>query len=391
MGTNLKRVGVLATAATISAAPAFAVDEVINTEGPAIEVRTIADGLEHPWAIEFLPDGGALITERPGRLRHMSADGSLSEPIGGVPEVDARRQGGLLDVALDPAFAENRLVYLSYAEPGEGGRNSTAVARGRLSTDNSTLENVEVVFSQQPKVASTAHYGSRIAFDGSGAMFVTLGERFAEQFRVQAQDLGSHIGKIVRIRPDGSVPEDNPFVGREGALPEIWSLGHRNIQAAAINPESGKLWEIEHGPKGGDELNIAEAGENYGWPVVSYGVNYDGSPVGSGEADAPEFEEPVETWTPVIAPSGMIFYGGDAFPEWRGHLFVGGLASQALVRLELDGEQVVHEERLLQSLGSRIRDVAQGPDGSIFVVTDEANGEVIRISPAGENGSAASN
>lgn len=371
------------SAALFSAAPALAVDEVMQTEGLPVRVQTLADGLEHPWALEFLPDGRALVTERPGRLRLVEADGSLSEPIAGVPEVDARRQGGLLDVALDPRFADNRLVYFSYAEPGEGGANSTAVARGRLSDDNSALENVEVIFSQAPKVASTAHYGSRMVFDRSGDIFITLGERSSEQFRGQAQDLGSHLGKIVRLRADGAVPEDNPFVGTEGARPEIWSLGHRNVQAAAIHPETGALWEIEHGPKGGDELNIAEAGKNYGWPIVSYGVNYSGTPVGSGEAEAPEFEPPLYEWTPVIAPSGMMFYGGDAFPDWRGNLFVGGLASTALVRLAMDGNEVRHEERLLEEAGLRIRDVVQGPDGNIYVVTDESDGEILRISPAG--------
>jgi glucose/arabinose dehydrogenase len=226
------------------------------------------------------------------------------------------------------------------------------------------------------------HYGSRLVFDRAGDLFVTLGERSREEFRGQAQELNSHLGKIVRIHPDGDVPEDNPFVHTEGALPEIWSYGHRNIQAAALHPETGEVWEIEHGPKGGDELNVAEAGKNYGWPVVSYGVNYSGTPVGSGEADAPGFEDPLYQWTPVIAPSGMIFYGGEAFPEWRGNLFVGGLASTALVRLELDGRNVTHEERILDDAGKRIRDVAEGPGGAIYLVTDEDNGEILRLSPA---------
>ncbi len=366
----------------ILANPASALDEVFETESAPIQVTTIANGLEHPWAIEFLPDGGGLVTERPGRLRHLSAEGELSEPIAGVPEVDARDQGGLLDVALDPDFADNRLVYLSFSEPGEGGANSTAVARGTLSEDLSALADVEVIFSQIPKEASTKHFGSRLVFDGNGHLFVTLGERSEEQFRGQAQDLDSHLGKVVRINPDGSVPQDNPFVGQDGALPEIWSYGHRNIQAAAINPESGVLWEIEHGPMGGDELNIPEAGKNYGWPIVSFGVNYDGTPVGSGEADAEGFEDPIYQWTPVIAPSGMTFYTGDLFPQWQGNLFVGGLASTTLVRLELEGDSVAHEERLIEAAGLRIRDVKQGPDGALYVVTDEGNGEVLRIAPA---------
>lgn len=374
---------VAASATFLMTLPAAAVDEVFQTEGPAIHVQTVADGLVHPWAIAFLPDGGMLVTERPGSLRHVTAEGEVSAPIQGVPEVDARDQGGLLDVVLDPDFEQNRLVYLSYAEAGDGG-NSTAVARGTLSEDASALSEVEVIFRQQPKLPSTMHFGSRLAFDGEGHLFVALGERFDERFRGQAQDLDSHLGKIVRINPDGSVPEDNPFVGREGALPEIWSYGHRNIQAAAINPETGVLWEIEHGPKGGDELNIVEPGENYGWPVVSLGVNYDGTPVGEGLRHAEGMVDPVHSWTPVIAPSGMIFYQGDAFPEWQGDLFVGGLASQALVRLELEGNQVAGEERLLESLGLRMRDVAEGPGGAIYVATDEDNGEILRIEPADE-------
>lgn len=374
---------VAASATFLMTLPAAAVDEVFQTEGPAIHVQTVADGLVHPWAIAFLPDGGMLVTERPGNLRHVTAEGEVSAPIQGVPEVDARDQGGLLDVVLDPDFEQNRLVYLSYAEAGDGG-NSTAVARGTLSEDASALSEVEVIFRQQPKLPSTMHFGSRLVFDGEGHLFVTLGERFDERFRGQAQDLDSHLGKIVRINPDGSVPEDNPFVGREGALPEIWSYGHRNIQAAAINPETGVLWEIEHGPKGGDELNIVEPGENYGWPVVSLGVNYDGTPVGEGLRHAEGMVDPVHSWTPVIAPSGMIFYQGDAFPEWQGDLFVGGLASQALVRLELEGNEVAGEERLLESLGLRMRDVAEGPGGAIYVATDEDNGEILRIEPADE-------
>jgi glucose/arabinose dehydrogenase len=372
----------LASASVALFTPAFGAEDVVDTEKAQIRVETVADGLEHPWAIAFLPDGSALVTEKPGRLRHVGPDGTVSEPIAGVPDVDARGQGGLLDVTLDPAFAENRRVYLSFAEPGEGGTNSTAVARGTLSEDNSTLSEVEVIFSQQPKLPSTMHYGSRLVFDRAGDLFVTLGERSDEEFRGQAQELNSHLGKIVRIHPDGDVPEDNPFVHTEGALPEIWSYGHRNIQAAALHPETGEVWEIEHGPKGGDELNVAEAGKNYGWPIVSFGVNYSGTPVGGGEADAPGFEDPLYQWTPVIAPSGMIFYGGEAFPEWQGNLFVGGLASTALVRLELDGRNVTHEERILDDAGKRIRDVAEGPGGAIYLVTDEDNGEILRLSPA---------
>ena len=365
----------------LAASPALAVDETFETQGPTIRVQTVADGLDHPWAIAFLPDGSMLVTERSGALRHVTAAGEVSEPIAGVPEVDARGQGGLLDVTLDPDFAENRRVYVSYAEAGDGG-NGTAVARGVLAEDLAALGQVEVIFRQQPKVDSTKHFGSRIVFDGEGHVFVTMGERSDEEFREQAQDLDSHLGKIVRINPDGSVPQDNPFVGQDGALPEIWSYGNRNVQAAAINPETGVLWEIEHGPRGGDELNIIEPGVNYGWPVVSLGVNYGGSPVGSGEPHAEGMRDSIYHWTPVIAPSGMIFYGGDAFPAWQGNLFVGGLRSTALVRLELDGDSVMAEERLLEDLDLRIRDVAEGPDGAIYVITDESDGEILRIAPA---------
>jgi aldose sugar dehydrogenase len=366
--------------ALLATTPVLAVDETFETEGPSIHVQTLADGLSHPWGLAFLPDGSMLVTERPGTLRHVTAEGKISEPLAGVPEVDARNQGGLLDIALDPDYDQNRLVYLSYAEAGDGG-NGTVVARGVLDADRAALSDVEVIFRQQPKLDSTKHFGSRLVFDGQGHLFVTLGERSEERFRGQAQDLDSHLGKIVRIHPDGSVPEDNPFVGQNGALPEIWAYGVRNVQAAAINPGTGVLWEIEHGPMGGDEINIVEPGANYGWPIVSHGVNYDGTPVGTGEARAEGMVDPIWTWTPVIAPSGMTFYGGDAVPEWQGDLFVGGLRATALVRLELDGNSVTGEERLLESLGLRLRDVVEGPDGALYLVTDEANGEVLRVGP----------
>jgi len=365
--------------ASVLAFPALAVDEVFETEGPSIQVQTVADGLSHPWALAFLPDGSMLVTEREGNLRHVS-DG-VSDPIAGVPEVDSRGQGGLLDAAIDPQFEENRLVYLSFAEAGDGG-NGTAVARGTLSEDHSTLENVEVIFRQQPKVESELHFGSRLVFDRDGFLFITLGERSHEQFRGQAQELNSHLGKIIRVNPDGSVPDDNPFVDQEGALPEIWSYGHRNVQAAALNPDTGILWEIEHGPRGGDELNIVERGANYGWPVVTLGINYDGTTIGEGVEHQEGMVDAIRTWTPVIAPSGMIFYQGEAFPDWQGNVFVGGLASTALVRLTVDGDSISGEERLLESLGLRIRDVAEGPDGAIYVATDESDGEILRLSPA---------
>jgi glucose/arabinose dehydrogenase len=359
---------------------AQAVDRTFATEAGGIHVETFADGLSHPWAIAFLPEGDMLVTERAGHLRHVSAAGAVSAPLAGLPVVDARGQGGLLDVALDPGFATNRLVYLSFSEGGEDG-NGTAIARGRLSTDMSALEAVEVIFSQQPKADSTAHFGSRLVFDGDGNLFVTMGDRSNAQFRGEAQNLASHIGKIVRIRPDGAVPEDNPFAGRDDALPEIWAYGIRNSQAAALHPETGLLWEIEHGPRGGDELNVIRPGENYGWPIVTLGVEYTGFTIGDGLKTAPGMVDAIYSWTPVIAPSGMLFYSGAAFPAWQGDLFVGGLASTALVRLELDGERVVSEERLLEPLGLRIRDVAQGPDGALYVATDERRGQILRIEP----------
>ena len=382
--SNFIRAAICSTA-LLSVTPAFAqaVDETYETaDGEAIQVTTVIDGLAEPWGFQQLPDETWLITEKEGALRMLSADGALSEPISGTPEVDARDQGGLLDVAIDPDFEENRFVYLSFSEPGEDDTNSTALFKARLSDDGTALEDGEVIFSQQPKVASTMHYGSRIVFDGDGHVFLTMGERSDEEFRAQAQDLDSHLGKIVRLNLDGSVPDDNPFVDQEGALPEIWSYGNRNVQAAAWNAETGTLWEIEHGPRGGDELNNIEPGNNYGWPLVTEGVNYDGSTIGEGEATMEGVTDPVLTWTPVIAPSGMIIYDGEAFPEWQGDVFVGGLASAALVRVDVEGDTVEEGERFLEDLAFRIQDVAQGADGMIYVITDDTNGQVLRIAPA---------
>jgi aldose sugar dehydrogenase len=346
----------------------FADDRSIETAAGRIKVETVAAGLDHPWGMAFLPDGRLLVTERPGRLR-LVADGKLSEPLSGLPEVYARGQGGLLDVAIDPDFKSNRLVYLSYAEPGKGGA-STAVARGKLSDQG--LEDLEVIFSQQPKVDGGNHFGSRLAFAPDGTLFITLGERFTF---TPAQDLGNDLGKIVRINPDGSVPKDNPFVGREGARPEIWSYGHRNAQGAAIHPKTGKLWESEFGPLGGDELNIPQAGANYGWPVVSWGDNYDGSKI-PDPPTRPEFAESVRHWTPVISPSGITFYTGDAIPGWKDNLLIAGLSSEAIIRLTLDGETVVDEERI--PMGRRIRDVVEAPDGSVYAATDDS-GKILRL------------
>jgi glucose/arabinose dehydrogenase len=370
----------LVAASCLGAGPVFA-GEAMQSEKAGFVVDEIASGLDHPWGLAFLPDGRMLVTEKPGRLRIINKDGKIGPALKGVPKVDSRGQGGLLDIAIDPEFASNRLVYLTFSEPDERGRNSTAALRGKLSDDGTVLENGTVIFSQKPKVASTGHFGSRLVFDGHGNIFISLGERQQERFRGQAQDLGSDLGKLVRIKPDGKIPADNPFVSKAGARPEIWTYGHRNVQAAAINPASGELWTIEHGPRGGDEINIDRPGLNFGWPLVSYGVNYDGTPVNKGEQTMEGVTPPIYQWTPVIAPSGMIFYGGDAFPNWRGNIFVGGLGATALVRLELNGDKVVHEERLLKNLGQRIRDVAQASDGAIVVITDEDDGKVLRLAP----------
>ncbi|MEW6561073.1 MAG: PQQ-dependent sugar dehydrogenase [Pseudomonadota bacterium] len=350
-------------------------------------VSIVDSGLSRPWALVFLPDGRMLVTERTGALRIVSMDGKASAPIRGVPAVDARGQGGLLDVALDPAFASNRRVYLSYAEAGSGadaGRNGTAVARGVLSADGASLTDVQVIFRQTPKIDSTAHFGSRLVFAPDGTLFVTLGERYSQ--RDAAQDLSNTLGKVVRIRSDGSVPPDNPFVGRAGVREEIWSYGHRNVQGAALHPVTGELWTHEHGPQGGDEVNITRAGRNYGWPKISYGCEY-GAPVGNcppvgGATSAPGMEQPVTYWVPTsIAPCGMAFYTGSLFPSWRGNLFVGALAGQALWRLQLDGDRVVAREALLADLGERIRDVREGPDGALYLISDGASAKIYRLQP----------
>ena len=350
---------------------------VVRTERGTVRLVTVAGGLQHPWGMAFLPDGRLLVTEKAGRLRVVTTDGRVGVPLGGLPAVDADGQGGLLDVALDPDFGSNRLVYVSYAEPREGG-NGTTVARGRLT--DAGLEDVEVIFRQQPAVRSTHHFGSRLVFARDGRLFVTLGERNSE--RARAQTLDSHIGKVVRIERDGKVPADNPFAGQAGVLPEIWSYGHRNVQGAALHPVTGELWTDEHGPKGGDELNRTLAGRNYGWPTVSYGVEYSGAKI-SDSPTAPGIEAPVHYWVPSIATSGLLFYTGDRFPQWKGNAFVGGLKSEQLSRLELDDNRVVHEEVLLRGVvGDRVRDVEQGPDGLIYLLTDEADGRLLRIEPA---------
>jgi glucose/arabinose dehydrogenase len=350
-----------------------------RTLGVRFDVQRVAGKLEHPWGLAFLPDRRMLVTERPGRLRVVATDGSRSEPVAGVPAVAAEGQGGLLDVALDPKHAENAFVYLSYAEPRQGG-NGTSVARARLVADAKPprLEDVRVVWRQRPTLDSDKHFGSRLAFARDGSLFVTTGERFISEGRAQAQRLDSALGKVIRIRPDGSVPTDNPFSGRSGALPEIYSYGHRNIQAAALHPDTGKLWIVEHGARGGDELNVIEPGKNYGWPTITYGIEYSGGKIGDGKTQAPGMEQPEYYWDPVIAPSGMAFYTGSAFPAWRGSLFVGGLASKHVVRLSLDGTRVTGEERLLEGR-ARFRDVRVGPDGMLYLLTDEDDGEILRL------------
>lgn len=356
----------------------------VQTKAPAaptsaITVQSVAKGLNHPWGLQFLPDGRMLVTERAGPIRIVARDGAISQPIAGVPAADVRGQGGMLDVALAPDFATSGALFFSFSEPRGASRNGTSVGRGRLVLEGNggRLEDVKIIFQQDPPFASTMHFGSRLVFDRGGNLFVTTGDRYSA--RDEAQNPANHLGKVIRITPDGGVPADNPKL--QGWRPEIWSIGHRNVQGAALNPETGKLWTAEHGARGGDEVNIPEKGKNYGWPVITYGRDYSGLKIGEGTAKA-GLEQPIYYWDPSPAPSGAAFYTGDLFPGWKGNLLVGALAGQALHRLVLDGEQVVAEEVLLKDQ-ARIRDVRQGPDGAVWLLTDDPQGEVLRVAPAG--------
>jgi len=350
----------------------------------AFDVVTVAQGLENPWSLAFLPNGKMLVTERPGRLRVLGADGTLSAPVSGLPMVDTRGQGGLFDVVLDPAFQKNGLIYWTYAEPGNG-VNNTAAARGRFVDGPAPrVEDVQVIFHQAPSLNSTLHFGGRIVFSRDGTLFITLGDRSITEGRMQAQRMDGLLGKIVRLNPDGSVPKDNPFVGKAGVRPEIFSFGHRNVQAATLHPTTGELWEVEHGTRGGDEVNLVRKGRDYGWPTIAYGIEYQGGAITGGIQAQEGMEQPRYYWDPNIAPSGMVFYSGSLFPAWQGSLFIGGLGSTNLVRLTMDGEKIVGEERLLQDLQpqrERIRDVRQGPDGALYVLTDNAKGSVLKLVP----------
>jgi len=364
----------LGLAALVAAGAAAA--QTFRSDEHAFRVVRLVDGLEHPWSLAFLLDGGMLVSERPGRLR-IVRDGTLQpQPVAGLPKVEAYGQGGLFDVTLHPRFAENRLIYVAYAARGADGVG-TELARGRFT--GTALEDVEVLFRQSPKGNTGRHFGGRVVFDRAGYLYLTLGDR-GEMPRAQKPD--DHAGSVIRLHDDGRVPRDNPFVGKPGWKPEKYTIGNRNLQGAALHPATGVLWTHEHGPQGGDEVNVIRAGVNYGWPVITYGVNYGtGTKIGEG-TEKPGMAQPLYYWVPSIAPSGMAFYTGDRFPRWRGDLFVGALKDQMLVRLRLDGEKVVREERLLKGVLGRIRDVRSGPDGALYLLTDASNGALLRLEPA---------
>jgi glucose/arabinose dehydrogenase len=376
----MKKLALLPLLLLTSAALAQSEPVLVKTQKANLAVETIATGLQNPWGLVFLPDGRALVTERPGRLRIIGKDNKLSDPVAGVPDVAAVGQGGLLDVALSPDFAKDSFIFLSFAEPRPPAGNSTSVVRAKFveKDGKASLEDVKVIFRQEPARFGGFHFGSRLVFARDGNLFITTGER---NLKTPSQDLSNHIGKIIRIKPDGSVPPDNPFVKDANAKPEIWSWGHRNVQGAALHPQTGKLWLTEHGPRGGDEINIPEAGKNYGWPVIGYGIDYSGAK--QHETTHKEgMEQPIYYWTPSIAPSGAMFYTGDLIPGWKGNFFTGSLVFTSLVRMELDGEKVTKEERMLDQIGERIRDVRQAPDGSVWLLTDARNGKVLRLAPA---------
>ena len=347
----------------------------LKSEKAELQLDTVASGFNHPWALAFLPDGSMLITERNGGLIKLSADGKTKTEITGLPDIDARGQGGLLDVILAKDFATTKQIFFSFSEPGSAG-NSTAVAKATLG-DNSLTE-VDVIFSQAPKYNSRHHFGSRLVLDNDGKLFITTGDRGSE--RDQAQKLDNHIGKVIRINTDGSSPDDNPYIAKTGTKAEVWSYGHRNIQGAALHPQTGELWTHEHGPQGGDEINIAQPGKNYGWPLITYGEEYGGGVIGKTEQAG--LEQPLHYWVPSIAPSGMVFYDAEMFPYWKKNLFIGSLKFGQLVRLELQDNKVTHEERIM--IGQRVRDVEQGPDGFLYLLTDSSDGQLLRIVPATE-------
>jgi glucose/arabinose dehydrogenase len=376
--TPIALLGLLSAACLTAQTPAKQSPTPTNIS-TVLRVETVATGLVNPWGLDFLPDGRMIVTEKPGRLRIVAKDGTLSEPVTGVPAVFARGQGGLLDVAVDPKFAQNRTIFFTFAEPGDSGTAGTAVGRGRLV--GNALTEVEVIYRQSPKVRSTAHFGSRIVFNKDGTLFVTAGDRGNQ--RPLVQDLSTGIGKIVRINPDGTIPKDNPFVGRAGVNEAIWSYGHRNLQGATLDG-AGQLWTVEHGAKGGDELNHPQAGKNYGWPIITYGTDYNGTKIGEGTAKA-GMEQPVYFWDPVIAPSELVYYTGDKYPGWKGNFVAGGMGTvNGLVRLVVENGQVVREERHLGELALRIRDVQQGPDGFLYVTTDVTDGKILRVRPVGK-------
>ncbi|NOT72275.1 MAG: PQQ-dependent sugar dehydrogenase [Hyphomicrobium sp.] len=358
----------------------------VQTKAPAapataVKVEEVAKGLTNPWGMQFLPDGRILVTERPGRMRLIAKDGKISEPIGGLPHVVQGGQAGLLDVLLAPDFATSGTIYFSYAEPRGSFKNGTSVVRATLKLDanGGAISDGTVIFRQQPAITGRHHFGSRLAWSKDGTLFITTGDRASE--RDSAQDLTTHLGKIIRLNSDGTVPKDNPFIGAKDVRPEIWSYGHRNLQGAAVNPATGDLWTTEHAAKGGDELNRPQAGKNYGWPLIAWGTDYDGSPIGDGSTAKDGLEQPVYFWNPSIGTSGLAFYNGDLFKGWKGNILAGGLAGMALERLVMDGDNVVATETLLSDRGERIRDIRQGPDGAVYVLTDDANGKLLRLIP----------